>query len=520
MLLIHSSFGIAVILLAACILLFVKIYYLKEHEEIRHFMKWAMKSKLKLIALFFVVVSMILFYVSTPFIFKEYLVDAPSTKVTFSNVKASMSDFLKSYAGNELRYMSFNYPDVSRIDDHRFGFFVSVIGATSLVLLLLLYKLKSLRNFRAFAFGFVLHIIGLAVLSVIAIRIGGFFRTPAIYLLTLLGASIITLIFLVKNKYAKSICVAIVLIAFLHSLPYAQQNISNIHQEQFMSGEIYKSELEFISKLPVDGRIMDYGLFNNVIDYGIGYITGRYGSRSERTEGQTERSVFEKIHGQNSFGDPNILQPKSGTELYNYLRLGGYKYVFLNAAHPIGAYVASQVYPNFTYPVYQNGPFVFLVTANASYAEKVDLVQNVDDEIYKEKPGYKYTSVSPRYGAKYRDINFKKIPGEPVPLSFERPSPTVIRIFGNFNDNEWVLFKEQYFSRWHAYMDNKEIPVLSNYHELILIRTIKGNSITLEYSVLPFEKVIAAVSLLGFLGMIILIMFLVKQEHEENSVIS
>ena len=41
-------------------------------------------------------------------------------------------------------------------------------------------------------------------------------------------------------------------------------------------------------------------------------------------------TILLKIHGQNSFGEPTVILTKDGEELSNYLRVGGYKYLFIN----------------------------------------------------------------------------------------------------------------------------------------------------------------------------------------------
>ena len=512
MLLIHPALGVASVLFAASLFLIRKMYYFKDQDEIKYFFRWMAKNKLKLLITLVIISLLPVFYVSTPFMFDYLLKDYEGTNLNFKNLKSSMSGYLTSYFEIELSFISLSYPDVNRIDDHKFGFFVSVFGVISFILLMFLFKVKSLENFRIFAFGYMLHILAVSIAVIKQDSFGGFFRTPGLYLLTLLGASILTVIFLVNKKYLKLILIGIVFAGFLHTIPFAQQNITNIHREQFMSGDIYTNELAFIKQLPIDGRILTYGLFDSVIDYGVNYLTGRYGSRSERTEGQVERMIYTKIHNQNSWGTPADVLDKSGTQLSNYLILGGYKYLFMNIGHPIGNYVIQQIYPNFSYALYQNGPLVFLAINNTNYAEKIDLVQSVNDETYKQEDGYKYRTISTYYDLGSKDIDFKEVPKEPEPLEFERISATKVRILGDFNDGDWVVFKEQYFPRWRAYMNNQEVPVLASEHVLILINTIKGNEILLEYSPLPKEKIVGIISLIGFIGFFGFLVYLLRKE--------
>lgn len=517
MITIHIPYGSGMLLIGACLFLITKSYYLRDRSEIRYFFNWLLKNKLKIAVTLAIIFSLPIFYISSGFIYKDFLDKNPTNiHVNIREIVSSSAAYLKGFYHNDVALLfSLKYPDVNRIDDHKFGFFISVFGPVSLFLLFLLYKSEHTKRIRIFALAFISNIIILSLTdSLITGLVGGFFRTTGNYLLILMGASIATLICFFKNKYLKYALIAVVFVAFIHSIPYAKQNITNIHREYFASGDVYKEEIDFIKKLPVDGRILTYGLFNNAVDFGGNYLTGRYFSRNERLELHINRVLFEKVHSQDSFGDPAIILSKSGTELSNYLILGGYKYLFVNACHPIGNYVVSILHPNFTYPIYQNGCLLFLVVNNTNYIEKVDLVKNVSDDIYKQKNGYMYVTISPYYNFD-RNLNFKEIPRSPEPLRFDRLSPTEIKIFGNFEKNDFVVFKEQYFARWKAYMNNKEVPVMATIHELVLIRTEKGDNILLKYMVLPKEKIFGMLSLIAHLGLVIFLIYLLKNQEVE-----
>jgi len=510
--LIHPSFGIATVLFASILFVVRKIYYIRDREEIRQFFKWFSRNKSKLIVTLLIISLTPLFYVLTPFMFGDFLAEDPIKDLSINNLQKASKNFFQGYFTNELSYLSMSYPVVNKIDDHKFGFFISVFGILSFVILMLLFKIKHIQNYRVFAFSYILHLMALSL--AFAINLGGFFRTPYLYLLTLLGASILTLIFLINQKYVKMALIAVVFIAFLHTVPHAQTYINSIHREGFMSGSFMTNELDFIRQLPIDGRIMTYGLFSNVIDYGVGHFTGRYTSRAENFDlAPVARSIYyTKIHNANSFGEPADVIGKTGQELANYLRLGGYKYLFMNIGHPIGNYVAQQLHPSFSFALFQNGPFVVLAVNDTNYVEKVDLVKKVDEEVYKQEKGYKYTTISKNYDFEIDNIEFVDEPKEPEPLVFKRTSPERVVISGNFEDGDVVVFKEHYFSRWKAYMNNQEVPIFANNHDMILIRAIKGNEILLEYSLLTKEKIVGIISLIGFIGFFGFLVFLLKRE--------
>ena len=509
---IHIPYGAGALVLAASIYLIKILFDLKDRNELG-FLKLILSNKLKIFIILMIIIFIPLFYIAPSFIYKDFFLETEPSKLSYQAIKLEVVGFFKGLVGSDFKMLSIRYPDVSRIDDHKFGFFVSVFGVMSLFVLLVMYKIKEIQNYRLLALGFILNLIILSLItSRLSIRIGGFYRTVPPYLLILMGASILTFIFIFNKKLINLILTGIVFIAFMHAIPYAKQNITNIHQEKFASGEIYKSEIEFAKQLPVDGRIMTYGLFSNAVEYGMSRLTERYFSRNERIELAIDRNIFPKIHGQHSFGEPTVILTKNGQELSNYLIMGGYKYLFMNIQHPIGNYVLFQIYPNYSYPIYQNGPFVFLITNKSNYAEKVDLVKSLPEDIYRQKDGHRFITVSDNYNFDIDSLKFADNPREPEPIPFERISPTRVKISGSFNDNEYVVFKELYFSRWKASMNGKEIPVMANNHDLILIKTIKGSEILLDYSVAKKEKIFGMLSLAGLLGLsIVLLILLIKE---------
>ncbi len=537
MITIHLPYGAGILVMGGCLFLLIKIPELRTKKEFKHLVEWLKSNKKMAVLLSAAIILFPLFYLSSPLIFGEFLAEKVPLHFDLKNdinsfiwgrnsneirhLRESMHNSFSSLGSNPLMWPSNllkgSYPNVGRIDDFKFGFFIYVFGIMSFFVLLLMHKTEKISNWRRFVIAYAVNLIILAIISEqISHRVGGFYRTVTPFFIIALGASIMVLAFNLRMKYFKYVVAGIALLALIHFLPYGKQNINNTHQEYFASGQVYKNEIEFIKRLPADGRIMTYGLFSNAVDFGGMYLTGKYFSRNERIELAINRTIFEKIHGQNSFGEEEYITTKSGQELANYLRLGGYKYLFINIQHPIGYYVVTQIYPNFTYPLFQDGPFVMLAVNGTSYAEKVDLVKNIDKSVYKMKEGYKYVSISKDYGFDDERIDLEISPMDPEPLYFRRDSPTKIIIGGNF-DNDWVVFKEQYFTRWKAKMNGQEIPVYATNNDVILVRTLKGNELILEYKVLPVERVFGILSLIGAFILTAIILF---EARSSNALLS
>ena len=543
---VHFPYGSGVLAIGLFVFILRKWHILKDRSELLQFFPLPMSRKTLIVATMLLILLMPLFYVSAGIIYKDSLSQkTTSLDFSFSEIK---QEFLSSisvlFRQNIPEYFTLKYPDVNRIDDHKFGFFITIAGALSLLFCLLYARSPLTRGLWILALGFLLNImIAGAFYSHITLIVGGFFRTTMPFLLLLAGASIFVALCIMDNKLFRGIAIAIIFLAFFHSLPTAKQNLSNIHREAFASGLVYSQELEFIKNLPNDGRILTYGLFNNAVDFGGNYLTKKYFSRDEKDMMNVQRRLFEKVHGQHSFGDPDIVLTKKGQELANYLSLGGYKYLFLNAAHPIGQHImlelspsfASKIFQNlpleyanrtkedFATPIYQNGPLLFLVVNNTHYAEKVDIVSKLPADVYMTEKGYWYTSTGPYYkNLQNPRFKYSQDPQQPTPLRFQRSSPTEVHIFGNFEENDAIVFKEQYFPRWRAYMGNTEIPVFPTNFEMILIQASKGNEIVLRYEVLFKEKIFGITSLIATLLVSFMLLFLLrgaaKPENELDAV--
>lgn len=514
---IHPAYGFEILLIAIGLFLFRKFYMVKDRSEIKNFFRWIVSNKAISILTVIAIIIIPLFYFSNSIVYKDFLRDLGSKEFTVSRIGTDAFAYLREFFDYDVGILSRSYPDVARIDDHKIGPFLSVFGIVSLVIVNFMFRKKELGSFFAFEGAVAFKVVLLALIAPrFSFRFGGLFRTNKWFLLILLGAAMLVMICMISKKHLKLVAIAAVAIAFLHAIPYAGKNITNIHKEMIMSGEVYKDEINFIRQLPVDGRIMTYGLFANAVDFGLNSLTGRYFSRDEREEvSYYERAIYNRIHTANSFGDTEILSSMPGAELYNYLRIGGYKYLFLNICHPAGDIVVKKVYPNFSYPIYQNTCMAFLVVNGTSYVEKVDIAE-LDGSVYKAEGGYKYISVLGKYGFENDKLGFSKNPKEPEPLQFERISREKVRILGNFYDNDWVLFKERYWPRWKAYMNGKEVPVYPSNDELLLVKAEKGSEMMLEYSLLKKEKIFGILSLIGILVLSSLFVFSVTGKIPEQ----
>lgn len=502
---IHAANGIGIVLLAFSLIALV-VFDIYRKEGLIRIKNWLQRNKAIFAVIAVIFVLFPLFYVMPVFIFKDFLEDGKSGIEWGDAPRASLNYVTVFFL--DYSYLSLEYPDARRNDDKKIGPFISVLGMLSLAAVFILYRSKSLYKARLFAGAFFLFLLLSSIIVNIPLvqEMQYSYRVEPTYFLILLVVSLCAVVASIGQRHVKFLLVLALLAAFLHMLPLAKANIENIHMETVIYGNNFSSEIAFLKSLPNDGRVITYGLFSNSVDYAMSSLTDKYFPRNLLTTNPRSRSIYEKIHGTHAWGMSEDLSAMSGTELSNYLRLGGFKYVFANGCDPVGEFVVKLLYPSYAYPIYQNQCLMFFAVNGANYVEKVSILKSIDSDIYRNEEGYKYYTLAPYYD--FGEQPYSKAASEPEGLSFERKSPVEVIIYGSFEENDWVVFKEDYFSRWKAHMDGKEVPVLANNHNSVLIKTMKGDRIVLKYSVLQSERLFGLVSMASAAALLFLFMLL------------
>jgi len=503
---IHPPQTLGIILVSIFLFLFVQMdkqSILRNLSPLKHYLQ---KNKLKIFVLLSIIALIPMFYIIPIQSYSEFMRQGGTSNYVANSISYVTSLFTTHNP------LSIHYPDVRRIDDKQIGFFISAFGLLALVYSLFNIRKSYFKKANIFTFAYFLNILASAIIinipQVSNMEYGN--RTLIPYMLVLLVVLISVVINSFNNKIARWVLLAVLLGGFIHAIPFVKENLSNIHQESFIGAQSYKSDIDFIKTLPIDGRIITYGHFANAVDAGLSTLTDRYLSKFEFKQIDTTKTVYNKIHSAHSWGDTPNLDIMSNVELANYLRVGGYKYIFANICHPIGVKISNKLFPDFIFPIYQNPEnqcnVIFSVNGT-NYAEKVNIDTEETEIRLKEKGKYYYVSINDEFD--YDGIEIaeqSELIANPEPVAVERLDFSTVVLRGNFENNDFVVFKEQYFPRWKAYMDDKEVPVLSTDNYLLLIQTTEGNEILLKNTLQNFERVSALVS---FLAIIALLLFLI-----------
>lgn len=496
------------------------VVYLRDKDSIKAGYDYVIKNKMRVFLVVALFIGIIFAYTTIGLSYNEY-VREHQKEIFLKEPLKNMYSYIKTYlTADGTSPFSIKYPDLRRLDTKESGFFLSFFGAIAFAYLLINFKNEKLKKARIFAVAFVVQFL-LYMAFTNTFNIGNLepgYRIIHPYTVVLLSLSIAAVFDSFRSNIIKA-ALLIVFFAFLfHSLIFVRINLSNIHSEQIISEGTLKNEMDFVRTLPIDGRFITYGLFANAVDAGMAHNTQRYFTRYQYNIWTDKNNIYNEIvHTTESFGNFPGLNDLSGLELRNYFKLAGYKYLFLNICHPAGNLVATKIYPNYSTPLYQNQCLVFLRINNTNYAEEVTVLKNFDNNVYKGENGYKYFTLSrlKRYGfdaEKILEPSLLSPPIEPIGVTFNRLNPHLVVINGDFEDNEWVTFKEEYFPRWKAYMGNTEVPIYPTNFNLMLINTIKGNSIVLKYDLVLRERILNFVSLIAVLICSLVFILLLKYE--------
>lgn len=507
---IHPTKSTGIILIAGFSFI-LAVFSSNPKEKILGAFAYCKKNKLILISVALIFILLPLFYLFPGYYYKSYAREGHFPKLSELHPSYYIKDFLFNKDTNPL---SVKYPDLRRIDEKKFGFFFTFFGIASMIFTLVNFKKSNYRKAAIFSAAYLLHFIVSAFINNIPpfAQAEYGYRTALPFLLVVLAACISAVFASFNNRLLRISLLIVFFGAFLHASYYAKENLKFIHSESVIAGETFSSEINFIKQLPTDGRFISYGFYSNAIDMAFAALTEHPFSRYGYLQWDFTDNLYDKLKTMNSFGTVEVLNQFSGAELSNYLRLGGFKYVFLNICHPVGDLAAKKLYPRYSSAIYQNPNaqcFVMLSVNSTNYAEKVHVLENVNESEYNEENGYWHVTFN--RNRKIHNFNLepymndiKGKPDKPTPLKFNRISPTKVEINGDFKNGDWVVFKEEYFPRWKAYMDGKEIPLLATNYRMMLMRANEGNKITLVYEMQRAEKIATFMSLPAVLGLIII----------------
>lgn len=253
---------------------------------------------------------------------------------------------------------------------------------------------------------------------------------------------------------------------------------------------VQQASMDFIKR---NNSILAYNVFRNAgVDLVFADVCTNYGLLSykvfypdyEKKEGECIKAFH--------FNDTSLAQKPVLTKVYSPAReatiLGvlqrksGYKFTFLaNDSLPLSDYdaVLSDTVTDVGLDGF-NGTLLF-----------VGLREDFENIDY-EKKEYLGSGVT----------SFENVTLEPQNIGVERSGNEFV--FRNVESGEHVLLKQAYFPKWRAYQSGEQLPIIESYHGYMIVKSQSIGVITFEPAHTMVELVGGAISLVGFLGVLII----------------
>lgn len=335
--------------------------------------------------------------------------------------------------------------------------------------------------------------------------------------LVLIFALFIPRIYQLSKRIEFRIILTLVLIVF--TVKYATMTgtmINNWVHESSVSGTFKNQYAVLDQRGP--GRVVMYGAFSFGLEPIIPFMSENLGMITHT------HTVAARTNPQSEFKDGSESKLNLNyniSYILNRMRTTFTKYIFIFKCDPgrQGGVTEQQLEP------YTNPPFslervlteqcvTLYEIPKTNYVESVGISQiNIPrDDVYAAVEGWKvYGFLEPTDVYDYEinsvdDIN--KIT-DPAVYNYNFESQDHLVIFGPFA-GEWIIVKDHYFPRWHAYMNDEELIIKESNLGTMLIKTKSGQRIDLINQPFSYELI------LGFVATLVLIVVLVYPTFAQN----
>jgi hypothetical protein len=192
-----------------------------------------------------------------------------------------------------------------------------------------------------------------------------------------------------------------------------------------------------------------------------------------------------------------------GMQLFNLLRATNTKYIWMDICQPGG----KAAYQRFLEDCGGCGIkrkdldlaggedcVSILVLPNTSYAELTPFYAATEDTrtLYRRPHASRATFLQSGVPPLDGTMNFSQLP-EPEPLAFSRPHNEEIRV--TIPRPGWVVVKEEYFPRWQAALNGRELPLVETSLGLMAVNAPEAGELVLTYRTFLRGRVLAVISL-------------------------
>ena len=428
----------------------------------------------------------------------------------------TISQAFKTFFVNDFLIKITSEPSKSDYSDFT-GTIFFILGLIGFIFCYL--RRKDEKNMLLFSFG-----VGFWIMIFFFTSIMLFFNTSELYFYRALMLFVFVwsffIIAILRNmNHKKQVYVVLLLLSVLFLFYYGEASLElnkkwvSETAQNGLFGDAYK---ELYSRLG-SGRVITYGTFS----YGVEPAIPK---NSEGNLWMVTHTITNSMDPQQDLkdGGENTLSPYPVEYILNRLRNTFTKYILVFTCDPSrgGAQTNEEFKNNVnvtTLVQIISTQCVSIYYLPSNFIESTNLIET----ILPEKQIYSFPGSS--RGTGFADLkNYKTFPGKKIitkkdaekltqqkPYNYLFSNRDKIIIQGPFDKESWIVVKEHYYKRWHAFLDEKEIPVYRSNLNTILLHVDGGNRIVLEHSLLWYEKGGALLTIFFFL---VILFYCIKKE--------
>jgi hypothetical protein len=319
---------------------------------------------------------------------------------------------------------------------------------------------------------------------------------------------------LLKNKVVKYI-------VFLLFVGIVVVNIIDVSEfsKEIITETIQNNNIPQITdklKYSEYGKFLIYGIYTTTVEPAFQILSGKP-MIGLGTQLATNTMIVYKLRLMDGSG--RLLEQNLNQNYYvNIMKHGFVKYVFIFRCdgYRQGA-ITEQFLQSKLKLIYYDQPYeksclTLYEVPDSNFVEKTKIAKiNVPENTFYsindawKVSGFKnpedYNEITPDITINFdSDLsNFTK----PEVLRYKINNDEEMKIYGDFSDGDWIIIKQDYFPRFHAYENGKELEIKEQNLGMILIKATKGNEIIYKYESFRFEIILAIMS-----SFVVLLIFL------------
>lgn len=371
---------------------------------------------------------------------------------------------------------------------HNMGLWFSLVAVAGMIASLLI-KFRSRANYMLIAFWITILCYLVPLVNIMLKPV----ETHRLILLILLIFSLfIARLFdmFKKLSFYHIIFLGVFLLILIPHINMTRTQTANWVNEQAQNG-LFKEQYQYLEQYG-PGRLINYGIFAFATEPYIPALSNLWMITHTNIIGVRTIPQYEFKDGTES----GVNTEHNITYILNRMRTTFTKYIVVVKNPARRGDVAHTIFSGQMEPEFDSPELSMFVIPNSTYIHSVVPIktQLSKEQIYSAPEGWKVYVLNSSNKVINSVSEFESLP-QPRNYDFKTEGRGEIEIYGEF-DGGWIVVKDHYYPTWRAYMNGKELRIEESNLGTMLIKTEKGNKISMTHKQYAYEPVLSVLALI------------------------